>query len=514
MSGAVGLTPLRYLRYAASAAAGRTAWVDGGRTVTWAEMEERCRRLAAALRRSGVAQGDRVAVLSPNSVATLEAHFGVAAAGAVLVALNTRLTRDELAFIVGDCEPSLVLVDPELGSLVPAGGPRRISLDDYESFVGGAVPQADLLDHVSDERATVSLNYTSGTTGRPRGAIYTHRGAYLQALNAQRGIALEDDSVLLWTLPMFHCNGWTYPWAGTAALASHVILRSIDPGLIWRLIDEHHVTHYCCAPTVQLAILSDPAAHRTSRSVRVAMGGAPPSPTLIAQMRELGFDAMHLYGLTETYGPKAGIRARAALLDGLDPHGQARVLARQGYALSPTDELSVVGDDMQPVARDGRTPGQVVIRGETVTPGYFNCDEATDEAFRDGWLLTGDVAVWHVDGAIELRDRIKDVIISGGENISSIEVEQVLMAHPAVLEAAVVSVPDERWGERPKGFVILRDGAGAGADELIAFCRERLAHFKCPDIIEFSDLPKTATGKVKKRELREREWAGLQRRVS
>jgi fatty-acyl-CoA synthase len=510
-----GLSPLRYLDHAATASADAPAWRSGGAVRTYGEVQRRCRALAGALTAAGVRPGDRVALLSLNSVAALEAHYGVPAAGAVLVALNTRLNRDEIAFILQDAGARLALVDPELEHLLDACPVERLRLDGYEEVLASAPAGPDALaDAAADERAPIALNYTSGTTGRPKGAIYTHRGAFLQAGNALRAIGLDRNSVFLWTLPMFHCNGWTYTWAVTAALGEHVILRSIDGERIWRLLEQHGVTHYCCAPTVQTAILEAGARRRLERPVSVAMGGAPPSPALIAQMRELGFEAMHLYGLTETYGPKAGIVPRPELLEGLGPDAQSRLLARQGYPLSPVDLLAVVDDDGAPVPRDGRTVGEVVIRGETVTPGYHERPEATAQAFRDGWFRTGDLAVWHGDHAIELRDRAKDVIISGGENISSIEVEQALAAHPAVLEAAVVAVPDERWGERPKGYVTLRPGGRASEQELIAHCRDRLAHFKCPVAIRFGPLPKTATGKILKRELREQEWAGRDRRIN
>jgi fatty-acyl-CoA synthase len=341
---------------------------------------------------------------------------------------------------------------------------------------------------------------------------YTYRGAYLNALSEAIVAGMSPDSVYLWTLPMFHCNGWCFPWAVTAVGARHVALRAVDPELIWRLLDEEGVTHYNGAPTVQLMVINHPGAHRLEQPVTAMVAAAPPSPTLLARMADLNFRIVHVYGLTETYGPIT-VSPIQEEWPRLPVEERARLLARQGQAYPSADLVRVVDEDMQDIPRDGEAMGEVIMHGNNVMSGYFADDEATERAFRGGWFHSGDLAVWHPDGNIELRDRGKDIIISGGENISSIEVEQTVVAHPAVLECAVVGIPHERWGERPKAFVTLNPGATASAEEVIRFCRERLAHYKCPDAVEFGPLPKTSTGKVQKYVLREREWAGRETRV-
>jgi fatty-acyl-CoA synthase len=357
------------------------------------------------------------------------------------------------------------------------------------------------------EEETISINYTSGTTGRPKGVQYTYRGAYLNALSEVIVAGLGTGSAYLWTLPMFHCNGWCFPWAVTAVAARHVTMRAVDPGLIWELIDREGVTHYNGAPTVQLMVLNHPRAHRLDRPVTAMVAAAPPSPTLLARMSELNFRVVHVYGLTETYGPITVCPEQEAWRD-LPARQRAEYLARQGQAYPSADLVRVVDEQMTDVPQDGATMGEVVMRGNNVMSGYFDDEAATAAAFAGGWFHPGDLAVWHPDGNIELRDRGKDIIISGGENISSIEVEQAIAAHPAVLECAVVGIPHPHWGERPKAFVTLNEGAAATPEEIIAFCRERLAHYKCPDSIEFGPLPKTSTGKTQKFVLRQREWAG------
>ena len=365
---------------------------------------------------------------------------------------------------------------------------------------------------LADEEETISINYTSGTTGRPKGVQYTYRGAYLNALNEVIVAGLSADSAYLWTLPMFHCNGWCFPWAVTSVAARHVCLRAVDAGRVWDLIDTEGVTHFNGAPTVQLMVVNDARAHRLERPVTAMVAAAPPSPTLFSRMSELNFRVVHVYGLTETYGPITVSPVQQSWQE-LSLGQQAKLLARQGQAYISSDLVRVVDQDMNDVRHDGQTIGEVIMRGNIVMSGYFANEAATDEAFRGGWFHSGDLAVWHPDGNIELRDRGKDIIISGGENIASIEVEQTIAAHPAVLECAVVGVPSERWGERPKAFVTLKDHASATPEEIIAFCRERLAHYKCPDAIEFGPLPKTSTGKVQKFVLRDREWDGQEKRI-
>ncbi len=524
------LTPLLLLERSMRVHAPRLAAAYGRRRVTYAELGLRARRLATALARAGLRRGDRVAMLAPNVPAMLEAHFGVALAGGVLVAINTRLNAAEVCYILEHSGARLLLVDAELAQQqtdLPTsvervvtvddpefapGVPRRFDGPEYEAFLD--VAPDDLPFRVPAEDDLYSINYTSGTTGRPKGVMYTHRGAYLNALAEIVCHRLGTESTFLWTLPMFHCNGWCFPWAVTGAGARHALLRKVDPPLVWRLVAEEGVTHLNGAPTVLIMLINDAAAPRgrLARPLRVATGGAPPSPTLLAQWEAIGAELTHLYGLTETYGPHTTCdwhpewTARA-------PEERARLRARQGVAHLVACELRVVDGELRDVPADGATMGEVVMRGNNVMAGYFDDPEATAEAFRGGWFHSGDIAVMHPDGYIELRDRKKDIIISGGENISTIEVEQAVAAHPDVLEVAVIAVPDERWGEVPKAFVTLKDDRTATAEEIIAHCRGRLAHFKCPKAVQFGPLPKTSTGKVQKFVLREQEWAGRETRI-
>jgi fatty-acyl-CoA synthase len=467
------------------------------------------RRLALAIQEAGIEHGDRVAFLAPNVSPLLEAHFGVPRSGAVLVAINTRLMPEEIAYIIEHSVSRLLVVHESLVHLVEEAPVERVLVcgegGDYEEFLASA-GAGEPEDRLGSEDDSISLNYTSGTTGRPKGVIYTHRGAYLNALSEAMHAKLDCRSVYLWTLPMFHCNGWCFTWAVTAVGATHVCLPRVDPGLVWKLIDEEGVTHLNGAPTVLVMLASDDAARRLSKPVQITTAGAPPPPAVIERTEALGFLINHVYGLTETYGPIT-ICEWHPEWDGLEVEQRARLKARQGLHLVTADLVRVVDADMNDVPADGETVGEVVMQGNNVMKGYFADETATAEAFRGGWFHSGDLGVMHPDGYIELRDRMKDIIISGGENISTIEVEQTLVRHPDVLEAAVIAVPHEKWGERPKGFVTLRPGATATAEELIAFARETLPGFKAPDEIEFCELPKTSTGKVKKYELRERERA-------
>ena len=366
---------------------------------------------------------------------------------------------------------------------------------------------------VEDERSTISINYTSGTTGRPKGVMYHHRGAYLNSLAEIVHSRHTTQSVYLWTLPMFHCNGWCVTWAVTAIGGTHVCLRNVDAGEIWRLVDAEGITHLNGAPTVLRAIANAPEAHAFGREIVVTTAAAPPTPTIIARMEELGATLVHVYGLTETYGPYTVCEWQDGWR-GLAADERARNLARQGVGMIVTDGVRVVGDDMDDVPRDGETVGEVVMRGNNVMSGYFEDAEATAKAFRGGWFHSGDLGVWHPDGYIELRDRAKDIIISGGENISTIEVEGAIDSHPGVLEVAVVGVPSEQWGERPKAYVVPREGTSLTQSEIVEHVRSRLAHFKAPDIVEFVDaLPKTSTGKVQKFQLRDQEWTGRESRI-
>jgi fatty-acyl-CoA synthase len=514
------LNPVDFLYRAAYIYPDKVAVVDGDRRYSYRQLAERSWRLANALRSAGLGKGERVATLLFNSSAMLEAHFGVPAAGGILVAVNNRLSGAEVGHILRHSGARYLLLDTGLEAVAEQAGLAGLTViryagtatDPYEQFLASAAPDrpASWLEH---EEETISINYTSGTTGQPKGVQYTYRGAYLNALNEVIVAGMATDSVYLWTLPMFHCNGWCFPWAVTAVAARHVALRAVDPERVWELIDGEGVTHYNGAPTVQLMVLNHPRAHRLERPVTAMVAAAPPSPTLFARMSELNFRTVHVYGLTETYGPITVCPEQEAWRE-LPSEQRARYLARQGQAYPSADLVRVVDEQMNDVPRDGATMGEAVMRGNNVMSGYFNDEAATGKAFAGGWFHSGDLAVWHPDGNIELRDRGKDIIISGGENISSIEVEQTIVAHPAVLEAAVIGIPHPHWGERPKAFVTLNEGATATPEEIIAFCRERLAHYKCPDAIVFGPLPKTSTGKIQKFVLREHEWAGQDRRIS
>ncbi len=516
------LTPVSFLRRSAAVYPDKTAVVHGDRRYTYRQFEERVDRLAAALRAGGLAKHDRVAFLSPNTPAILEAHFAVPAAGGILVAVNTRLNADEVGYILKHSGARWLFFDAACAPLADAldtAGLRVVRIDDtgkpgdpYEDLLAAA-PPGPIESWLADEEETIAINYTSGTTGRPKGVMYTHRGAYLNALGQVIDTGLGPDSVYLWAVPMFHGNGWCYTWAVTAVGGTHVCLRKIDPARVWQLFAEEGVTHYGGAPTVQIMLMNHPDARRLDRPVTVTVAGAPPSPTLLGQLRARNFRPLHLYGLTETYAPMTSCPWQPGW-DALPAAEQAKLLARQGHSQVTADPVRVVDAQMRDVPRDGQTVGEVVMRGNIVMKGYHADPEATAAAFRGGWFHSGDLGVWHPDGYIELRDRGKDIIISGGENISTIEVEQAVARHPAVLECAVVAVPDDTWGERPKAFVTLKPGQTATAEEVIAFCRGQIAHFKCPAAVEFGELPKTSTGKVQKYVLREREWAGRAKRIN
>ena len=514
------LNPVDFLGRAAYVYPEKTAMVDGERRYSYRELAERSWRLANALRSAGLRKGDRVATLLFNSAPMLEAHFGVPAAGGILVAINNRLAGPEVGYILKHSGARFLVLDAELEPLVTSLALSDVTVircdhgggvDQYEEFLAAASDQMPD-SWLEDEEETISIDYTSGTTGRPKGVQYTYRGAYLNALSEVIVAGMSPESVYLWTLPMFHCNGWCFPWAVTAVGATHVALRAVDSDLIWRLFDQEGVTHYNGAPAVHLMIINHPEAHRLEQQVTAMVAASPPSPTLLGRMAELNFHIVHVYGLTETYGPITVSPSQQGWQE-LPVEQRAKLLARQGQAYPSADLVRVVDQDMHDVPRDAETMGEVVMRGNNVMSGYFADQAATEKAFRGGWFHSGDLAVWHPDGNIELRDRSKDIIISGGENISSIEVEQTICAHPAVLECAVIAIPHERWGERPKAFVTLNTGASANADEIIGFCRQRLAHYKCPDAIEFGPLPKTSTGKVQKFALREHEWTGHETRV-
>jgi 3-(methylthio)propionyl---CoA ligase len=516
------LTPLGFLERAAAVYPDRLAVIDGSRRFTYRQFYRRCVRFADALRHRGIGIGDTVSVLAPNVPALLEAHYAVPMAGAVLNALNYRLDAKTIAFILGHGDARLFVADREFGELAAAA--RRefgralplVEIADadnaalggieYEEFLAEGDPDAPW-SPPQDEWAAIALNYTSGTTGNPKGVVYHHRGAYLNALGNAITFGLDRHAVYLWTLPMFHCNGWTYPWAVTAVAGTHVCLRRVEPAAIFAAIAEHRVTHLCGAPVVLNMLVHAPGAVkcRLDHLVEVATGGAAPPSVVIEAMERMGFRVTHLYGLTESYGPST-VCAWQEEWEGLPLGERAAKMARQGVQY-PTLDRQRVADPatLEDVPADGTTIGELLLRSNTLMKGYLKNPAATEEAFAGGWFHTGDLAVMHPDGYAEVKDRSKDIIISGGENISSIEVEEVLYRHPAVMEAAVVAKPDDTWGETPCAFVTLKDGAQAvDAAEIIAFCRANLAHFKAPKTVVFGPLPKTSTGKIQKYALRER----------
>jgi fatty-acyl-CoA synthase len=525
------LTPLAFLHRSAEVFPQRTAIVHGERRLTYAEFAAEATRVAHALRGSGVGPGDRVAYLLPNVPEMLVAHFAVPLAGAVLVAINTRLATEEVRYILDHSGAKLLVVD---AALHPVVAPVADALKTVEEIItvvdpanpgdgiGSGVRYDDLLARggdaplpwtVDDEWSPISINYTSGTTGKPKGVVYHHRGAHLNSLGEVVHSGHSTDSVYLWTLPMFHCNGWCTTWAVTAVGGTHVCLREVRGDAVWSLIREHGVTHLNGAPTVVTTILRAPGAAPLERPVTITTAGAPPSPTTIARAEETGFRIVHVYGLTETYGPYS-VNEFQREWAALPPDERAARQARQGVGMLCADPLRVVDPDMVDVPRDGTTMGEVVMRGNNVMLGYHDDPAATEEAFRGGWFHSGDLGVVHPDGYVELRDRAKDVVVSGGENISTIEVEQAVVTHPDVVEAAVVGVPDERWGERPKAFVVLAPGAAVTPEELVEHVKGRIARYKAPREVEVvAELPKTSTGKVQKFELREREWRGETSRI-
>jgi len=524
------LTPLLYLERSAQVFGDHTAIVHGSQRITYQEMADHATRLARALEASGIGPGDRVAYLCPNIPQMLIAHFGVPLAKAVLVAINTRLSGPEIAYILSHSGAKALVVDtellpaavphlgdcPDLGEVITIdelGIPSEVDSTSYEDFLArGSIDPLPW--RVDDEFRTISINYTSGTTGRPKGVMYTHRGAYLNAMCEVVHSGFNRDSVYLWTLPMFHCNGWCTTWGVTAVGGRHVCLRAVRPDRIWSLIESEGISHLNGAPTVLVGMANHPSARRLDAPLTVTTAGAPPSPTIIGQMEELGARVVHVYGLTETYGPYTVCETQADWVR-RSTEERARLMARQGVAMVGADPIRVVDAQMNDIPRDGETMGEVVMRGNIVMSGYYDNPAATEEAFRGGWFHSGDLAVWHPDGYIELRDRAKDIIISGGENISTIEVEQAVVSHPAVLEGAVVAMPHEYWGERPKAYVVLKEGQTAEPGEIITHVRDCLAHFKAPDVVEIMPaLPKTSTGKVQKYVLRQDLWEGKSKKVN
>ena len=518
------LSPLSFLAWAARVHPDKAAVIHGDRTFTYAELAARCRRLASALARRGIGRGDSVAIMAPNVPAMLEAHYGVPLAGAVLNPLNYRLDARSIAFILEHGEAKLLITDREFSSTIEEAlrllgrpipvididdplyeGGRRLGEQDYEALLGEGDPAWTGTLPV-DEWQAICLLYTSGTTGDPKGVVYHHRGAYLNALGNALTFGLSPRTVYLWTLPMFHCSGWTYTWAVTAVGGTHVCLRRVDPALIFPAIRRHRVTHMCGAPIVMTMLIHAPDALkvRFEQTVEMATGGAAPPSPVISAMEAMGFRVTHLYGLTESYGP-ATFCAWQEAWEALPLAERATQMARQGVNYVTLEDCIVADPEtLQPVPRDGRTMGEIMLRGNTLMKGYLKNAAATGAAFRGGWFHTGDLAVWHPDGYVEIKDRSKDIIISGGENISSLEVEEQLYRHPAVMEAAVVARPDVTWGETPCAFVTLKPGAAATPEEIVRFLRDHLAHYKVPRHVLFGPLPKTSTGKIQKFVLRER----------
>jgi fatty-acyl-CoA synthase len=518
------LTPLSFLARAAQVFPESMAVIYGSQRITYAQYYERARRLASALALSGVGAGDTVSVMLPNLPPMLEAHYGVPMLGAVLHSINTRLDAAIIAFMLDHAETKVLITDTEYAPVMkealalvrkrpilidyadpemPGLGERLGSVD-YEAFLASGDP--DFAWRMpADEWDAIALNYTSGTTGNPKGVVYHHRGAYLLSLGNIIAGGLGKHPVYLWTLPMFHCNGWCFPWTVPVVAGVNVCLRYVRADAVWNALADQSVTHLCGAPIVMSTILNAPVAEKRDldRQVQFLTAAAPPPETVLAAMREAGFNVVHVYGLTEVYGP-AVVNEWKTEWDALDPAAQAAKKARQGVKYVPLEGLTVLDPEtMQPVPADGETLGEVMFRGNVVMKGYLKNPDATREAFTGGWFHSGDLGVFYPDGYIQLKDRSKDIIISGGENISSIEVEDVLYKHPAVQVAAVVAKPDDKWGETPCAFIELRPGFPATAEEIIAHCRAHLAHYKAPRHVVFTEIPKTSTGKIQKFRLRE-----------
>ena len=521
----VPLSPIGCLLRSAAVYPDRLAVVHGERRYSWRQTLDRCRRLAAALAAAGVRRGDTVAVMAPNIPEAFEAHFGVPMAGAVLNALNIRLDPETIAFILGHGEAKVLITDTEFAAVIkealaglerqplvvdiidPAGpGGACLGNIDYEAFLAGGGDPAFVELTPTDEWDAIALNYTSGTTGNPKGVVYHHRGAYLNALGNILVWGLRQHPVYLWTLPMFHCNGWCFPWTITALAGTHVCLRRVEAAAIYDTIAREGVTHMCGAPVIMNVLLNagPELTHSHNRRIEMMTAGASPPAAVIEGMEAIGFHITHVYGLTEVYGP-ATVCAWHGEWDALPTEERSRLKARQGVSYPVLDGLMVADPaSFAPVPADGAAMGEIFMRGNIVMKGYLKNPHATEEAFAGGWFHTGDLGVVHPDGYIELKDRSKDIIISGGENISTVEVESVLYRHPAVFEAAVVARPDQMWGETPCAFVTLKSDGTATADDIIAFCREHLARFKAPRTVIFGPLPKTSTGKIQKFLLRER----------
>ncbi|WP_180168920.1 acyl-CoA synthetase [Acinetobacter sp. YH12021] len=524
----VALSPLRYLERAAYIYPHQNAIIHGSRQITWRETYLRCCQFAHQLQNLGISKNDTVSVLLPNVPAMLEAHFAVPMAGAVLNTLNTRLDAKTLAFMLDHAESKVLLVDPEFAALAQealamvnheiyvidvndaeyehAANALSIGQIEYETWLAAGDPNFEW--HLpQDEWDAISLNYTSGTTGNPKGVVYHHRGAYINAASNIIACGMTPRATYLWTLPLFHCNGWCFAWTMAANGGTNICLRKVDPELIFKLIAEHKVDYFCGAPIVLSMLINTPEEKKTQfdHRVEVMVAGAAPPAAIIEGMRNIGINVTHVYGLTETYGPSALCASQAGWSE-LSIQEQAQLHSRQGVPYPLQDGMKVLDPEtMQPVPKDGKTMGEIMFRGNIVMKGYLKNSKATAEAFAGGWFHTGDLAVCQPDGYAKITDRSKDVIISGGENISSLEVEEVLYQHPAVLTAAVVAKPDPRWQEVPCAFIELKEGKQVSPEEIIAYCSQHLARFKVPKDVVITEIPKTSTGKLQKFVLRE--WA-------
>ena len=531
------LSPLSFLERNQWVYKNKEAIMYGPQKYTYREFSDRVQRCASALKNAGIKPGDRVAYLCPNIPPMLEAHFAVPLLGAILVAMNTRLSPDEIAYICDHSGAKVLIADAELAIPLSTHKEKFSTIEtfvnvideqagfgekdtifegpEYESFINSS-ENNQLPWKIEDELTPISINYTSGTTGKPKGVMYTHRGTYLNALS---GILEATGSVYmnyLWTLPMFHCNGWCYPWGVTSVGGRHICLRTNDPAEIFRLIRAEKVSHFCAAPTVLTGLSNHPSAKNGPfpQPVTVMTGGAPPSPTIISTIEEeLGGKIVHVYGLTETYGPHT-VCTWNPDWDTLNNEERAQLKSRQGVPFVITGECDVKDKDMKSVPWDKKTQGEVMMRGNTVMAGYYENPEATEEAFNGGWFHSGDIAITYEDGYIDLQDRAKDIIISGGENISTIEIEKAISSHESVLEVAVVAVPDDKWGEVPKAFIVKKDNAKVTSEEIIKHVKSKIAKFKAPKYVEFGELPKTSTGKIQKYKLRDQEWTGRKKRVN
>jgi fatty-acyl-CoA synthase len=526
------LSPVKFLARSAAVYPEKIAVVHGNTRRTYLQFHERVNRLADALKKKGIGKGDKVAFVCPNIPPMLEAHYAVPMIGAALVCVNIRLSANEVAYIINHSDARAVFVDNEFASLIQpivnrlekvefyvnicdVGSEQPLEGLDYESFleIGSSDPVPV---EIADERDIATINYTSGTTGLPKGVMYHHRGAYLNAIGEIIEAHLDSTSVYLWTLPMFHCNGWCFTWAVTAIGGTHVCLRAVLPDEVFRLIEAEKVSHMCAAPTVLVMMSNYPGAKdlKMKHRIEIMTAGAPPAPKVIENVENMGANITHTYGLTEVFGPHS-VCAWKPEWNALPAQERANLKSRQGVAFVTTQFMDVVDPvTMAPVPRDGQTIGEIVMRGNNVMLGYYKDSESSQTAFDGGWFHSGDLAVMHPDQYVQIMDRKKDIIISGGENISTVEIENVIFQHPDVLEVAVISVPDEKWGEVPKAFVVPKEGAQPTAQEIIDFCKQNLARFKAPKVVEFSALPKTATGKIQKFKLREKEWQGRQRLVN